>query len=219
MNESQNILEKKIWESGIIAVLVIDRAEDAVPLAKALLEGGIDIIELTLRTPEALQAIRNICDQVPDMLVGAGTVITRKQVIEVRDAGARFAVAPGCNPEIIMAAQRSNLPFYPGVATPSDIEAAVALGCKILKFFPAKASGGLKYLKSMAGPYSYLELKFIPLGGLNQDNFSAYLQYDAVLAVGGSWIAKRETILAHDWSTITQNAKMATDTIRRSRGV
>ena len=219
MNEAQNVLEKKIRESGMIAVLVIDRAEDAVPLAEALLKGGIEIIELTLRTAEALQAICNIRDQVPDMVVGAGTVITRKQIIKVRDAGARFAVAPGCNPEIIMAAQRFNLPFYPGVATPSDIEAAVALGCKILKFFPAEASGGLNYLKSMAGPYSYLELGFIPLGGLNQDNFSAYLQYDAVLAVGGSWIAKREMILARDWSAITQNAIMATDMIRKSRGV
>ncbi|MEN6407000.1 MAG: bifunctional 4-hydroxy-2-oxoglutarate aldolase/2-dehydro-3-deoxy-phosphogluconate aldolase [Thermoguttaceae bacterium] len=196
-------------QSGIVAVLVIDRAEDAVPLARALGEGGIKFIELTLRTPAALDALRAIRAEMPEMAVGAGTVLTVEQVREVAKAGASFAVAPGMNPRVVRAAQDLGLPFMPGVMTPSDIEQALECGCRELKLFPAEPVGGLKYLKNMAAPYAHLNLQFVPLGGLSLANAGAYLADPWILAVGGSWIAKRDVIERRDWATITKNAKEA----------
>ena len=156
----------RISSAGVIAVMVVDQAVDAVPLARALIACGIDVMELTLRTPAALEALRLIKQEVPEMLAGVGTVLTRSQIDEVVDAGGAFAVAPGLNPSVVQHAQSLGLPFAPGVATPSEIERAVELGCRELKFFPAEPIGGLQYLRSMAAPYSHLGLKFIPLGGI-----------------------------------------------------
>ncbi|MCE5301541.1 MAG: bifunctional 4-hydroxy-2-oxoglutarate aldolase/2-dehydro-3-deoxy-phosphogluconate aldolase [Planctomycetaceae bacterium] len=195
--------------SGIVAVLVIDRAEDAVPLARALGEGGVQFIELTLRTPAALDALRAIRAEMPEMAVGAGTVLTVEQVREVAASGASFAVAPGMNPRVVRAAQDIGLPFMPGVMTPSDVEQALECGCRELKLFPAEPVGGLKYLKNMAAPYAHLNLQFVPLGGLSPANAGAYLADPWILAVGGSWIAKRDVIERRDWATITKNAKEA----------
>jgi 2-dehydro-3-deoxyphosphogluconate aldolase/(4S)-4-hydroxy-2-oxoglutarate aldolase len=206
-------LTKRIRTSKIIAVVVIDEPSAAVPLANALLAGGIEAIELTLRTPtacESLAAIRNAC---PDMLAGLGTVLTAEQVAQAVEGGAAFAVAPGLNPNVVRAAQAAGLPFAPGIVTPSDIENAVALGCRLLKFFPAEASGGISYLKSMGAPYAHLGLEYIPLGGLDESNFTRYLALDNVPAVGGSWIAPRELIRGRNWHVITENARCATKAI------
>ena len=204
---------KKILENiekcGVIAVLIIDNAQDAVPVAKALLDGGIGAMELTLRTPAAIESLVRINEEVPEMLVGIGTILTVEQVEEVVRAGGAFGVAPGLNPEVVMKAQELGLPFAPGVATPSELEKAISLGCKEIKFFPAEAMGGLKYLKSFAAPYKHLGIRYIPLGGLNAGNMTDYLKEPTVAALGGSWIAKRELILKQDWKSITNNAAEA----------
>ncbi len=152
------------------------------------------------------------------MMAGIGTILTPEQVNNVAEAGAVFGVAPGTNPNVLKAAMDAGLSFAPGVATPSDIERALELGCRVLKFFPAEPSGGMPYLKSMAGPYKHLGLAFMPLGGINARNMSAYLETDMVPAVGGSWLAKRDVIRNHQWQTITENAREATQIIRNLRG-
>ena len=193
----------------MVAVLVIDHAEHAVPLARALLRGGIGVMELTLRTEAALPALRAITAEVPQMLAGIGTVLTPGQVDQVIEASAAFAVAPGLNPMVLERARSKNLPFAPGIMTPTDIERAVELGCRTLKFFPAESSGGLKHLASMAAPYLHLGLDFIPLGGLNPQNMGQYLSSPLISAIGGSWIAKRHLINNQDWPAIEANARQA----------
>ena len=199
----------RIRRSGVIAVLTLDDAHLAVPLARALLAGGITAMELTLRTPAALEALRAVVAEVPELLAGAGTVLNPSQVHEVAAAGAAFGVAPGTNPRVVEAARKEGLFFMPGVATPSDIELAVEFGCRALKFFPAEPCGGLSYLKSMAAPYAHLGLHFVPLGGISTANVRGYLQDPLILAVGGSWLAPRERIAARDWPGITQIAREA----------
>ena len=200
---------ERIGRCGVIAVLVIDHAPNVVPLSKALVACGIDCIELTLRTPAAVDAIRLVREQVPNMIVGVGTILQPDQVDEVVAAGARFGVAPGLNPKVVQRAQEKGLPFAPGVATPSDIEAAIELGCRELKFFPAEPSGGIGYLRSMVSPYAHLGLQFIPLGGVNANNMSAYLYDPTVLAVGGSWIATQKLVSNQNWSAVIDNATEA----------
>lgn len=197
----------KIDEAGIVAVLIIDKLEHAVPLAKALLKGGIDTIELTLRTPVAIDAAKAIKRDVPQINLGFGTVLTVDQVKAVVNVGADFAVAPGCNPKVIAEAYKQRLSFAPGIMTPTDIEIAIEQGCRILKYFPAESSGGMKHLESMVAPYQYLGLKFIPLGGCNVDNARTYLESPLITAIGGSWIAKRPFIQTENWDLITRNAK------------
>ena len=198
---------KKIDDAGIIAVLVIDELKHAVPLAKSLLAGGVSTIELTLRTPVALDAARAIKNEVPEINLGFGTVLTVKQVETVAKLGAEFAVAPGCNPKVIEAAREHGLSFAPGIMTPTDIENAIEKGCRVLKYFPAETSGGIKHLANMVAPYQYLGLKFIPLGGLSMANAASYLESPLITAIGGSWIAKQPLIMAEKWDAITQNAK------------
>lgn len=208
---------KKVDDTGVIAVLVIDEAKHAVPLAHALIKGGVDAIELTLRTPAALEAAQLIKKEVPEMTLGFGTVLTIDQVKAVADLGADFAVAPGCNPKVIAEAYKQDLSFAPGVMTPSDIEIAVEQGCRILKYFPAETSGGLKHLQNMSAPYQYLGLKFIPLGGLSISNAGSYLESPLITAIGGSWLAKRPSIQAGNWSEITNNAKAVKELINQIR--
>ena len=210
-------LIKKIDDAGIIAVLIIDEVKHAVPLANALLAGGVDTIELTLRTPAALDAAKAIKKEVPEISLGFGTVLTVDQVKAVVDVGADFAVSPGCNPKIISEACKQGLSFAPGIMTPTDIEIAIQEGCRILKFFPAETSGGLKHLESMSAPYNYLDLKFIPLGGCNIYNAPSYLQSDLITAIGGTWVAKRPLIQSEDWSTITNNAREIRNLITKIR--
>ena len=211
-------LIQKIDDASIIAVLVIDEVKHAVPLAKALFAGGVDALELTLRTPAALESARAIKKEVPEVTLGIGTVLTVDQLKAVADLGADFAVAPGCNPKIINEAIKLGLPFAPGVMTPSDIEAAIELGCRVLKYFPAETSGGIEHLKNMVAPYQYLGIKFIPLGGLSMKNARSYLESPLITAIGGSWLAKRPVIQAEDWEAITANAREIRDLIRELRG-
>ena len=206
-----------IEDAGVIAVLVIDQLEHAVPLAKALLKGGVDAIELTLRTPVALDAAALIKKEVPEIMLGFGTVLTVDQVMAVADVGADFAVAPGCNPKIIAEAIKLGLSFAPGIMTPTDIEIAIEHGCRVLKYFPAETSGGMKHLESMVAPYQYLGLKFIPLGGCNISNSRSYLESPLIAAIGGSWIAKRPLIQSENWEKITQNAQEIRDLISSIR--
>lgn len=212
----EDVLER-IERCGIIAVLVIDDAEHALPLASALLDGGIDVMELTLRTPAALPALVKIQREAPAMLAGIGTILTPAQVDEALAAGAAFGVAPGLNRRVVEKAQAVGLPFAPGIATPSEIEAAVELGCRELKFFPAEPSGGIAYLSSIHAPYAHLGLRFIPLGGLNTHNMGDYLASDAVAALGGSWIATRAQIRKEAWSDITTHAAAARAIIETTR--
>jgi 2-dehydro-3-deoxyphosphogluconate aldolase/(4S)-4-hydroxy-2-oxoglutarate aldolase len=152
------------------------------------------------------------------MMPGIGTILTPEQVDQVAEAGAAFGVAPGLNRRVVLRAQEVGLPFAPGVATPSDLEAALELGCREVKFFPAEPSGGLAYLKSMAAPYTHLGVRFVPLGGLKADNLGDYLRSPLVLAVGGSWLAPRDLIQQHDWDAITRRAAEATRIVREVRG-
>lgn len=207
----------RIERSGVIAVLVVDEVQHAVPLARALLAGGVDAIELTLRTPAAIDCLRAVRNEVPEMLAGIGTVLTSQQVDEIVDAGASFGVAPGLNRRVIERAQDHGLPFAPGIMTPSDIEAGIALGCRELKFFPAEPPGGLKLLSSIAAPYAHLGLRFIPLGGLNPENMARYLCEPQVLAIGGSWLAKQDLIHSQQWDKITSNAAEARRIVEEAR--
>ena len=202
-------IRDRIRNCGVAAVLIIEDARNAVRLAKALLKGGIDAMELTLRTPAALDSIRAISDSVPEMLVGAGTVISPVQVAQVAEAGAAFAVSPGVNSDVLSAAADAGLPFAPGIMTPTDIETALTHECQLLKFFPAESSGGLPHLKNIAAPYRHLGLEFIPLGGLTEKNMATYLAEPLVAAVGGSWLAKPDVIKSENWALISETAAAA----------
>lgn len=202
-------LGQKLTSARLIAVLMIDEIEHAVPTAKALLAGGVEIMELTLRTPVALDALRAIRTEVPEMVAGIGTILTRTQVDEAVAAGATFGVSPAVNREILDYAREAGLPFGPGVMTPTDIDQSVEAGCRLLKYFPAGSAGGLSHLKNIAAPYQHLGVSFIPLGGVNLENMGEYLASPLITAVGGSWLASRELIAAEDWDQIEQNAREA----------
>jgi 2-dehydro-3-deoxyphosphogluconate aldolase / (4S)-4-hydroxy-2-oxoglutarate aldolase len=210
-------LAERVEKCGIVAVLVVDHAKDAVPLAKALLAGGVDVMELTLRTPAAIDALKAVKAEVPEMVAGVGTILTPEQVREVTAVGADFGVAPGLNPRVLAAAREVGLSFAPGVLTPSEIELAVEQGCRVLKFFPAEPSGGLSYLKSIVAPYAHLGLKFVPLGGLNAKNMATYLAEPTITALGGSWLAPRDLIVAGKWDEITRLAAEAVEIIKSTR--
>lgn len=203
---------------GVIAVLTVDDPVDAVPLAQALKAGGISAIELTLRTPRALEAIKRIRAELPDVLIGAGTVLNVAQLKEVQAAGALFGVAPGCNPSTLRAAKDLGLPFAPGIATASDVEIALEHGCRLLKFFPAGTSGGLAHLNAMGAPFAHLGVKYIPLGGIVLEQLGDYLKSPHVAAVGGSWLAKPEVIKRKGWAEITAAAVAATQVVKTVRG-
>ncbi|MFR9500488.1 MAG: bifunctional 4-hydroxy-2-oxoglutarate aldolase/2-dehydro-3-deoxy-phosphogluconate aldolase [Rikenellaceae bacterium] len=203
----------KIAESKVIAVLEINDPKDAIPCVRALQRGGVDTIELALRTPGALEAIKIVKEQAPEIILGVGTVITKEQVDAIAGIGVDFAVAPGCNAEIMAACLEAGVPFAPGIATPSDIEMALRFGCRVMKYFPADTLGGMKHLNNMVAPYRYLGLKFIPLGGVSQENAAEYLKSDLITAIGGSWIAKRHLIEAGDWATIEDNARKVRELI------
>ena len=208
---------QRIQQCGVIAVLVIDDADHAVPLAKALLDGGIDCMELTLRTSAAIEGLHHVGQQVPNMLAGIGTILSTQQIDAVSEVGASFGVAPGLNPRVVRHAQQKRLPFAPGIATPSDIETAIELGCRQLKFFPAQPIGGVTYLRSISAPYAHLGLQYIPLGGIDAQNLGEYLGESVVPAVGGSWIAPRQLIQANDWGSITSRAAAARELIAQTR--
>jgi len=199
----------RILQKRVVPVAVIEKVTDAVPLADALLAAGLDIIEVTFRTAAAPDAIRAITKAHPNMLVGAGTLIDVNQVRQAREAGAQFGVAPGLNAVVVQASLAAGMPFVPGVATASEVERALELGCKIQKLFPADVLGGVKLLKAFASPYGHTGVKFLPLGGINAQNMAEYLALPNVAAIGGSWIADKKLIAAKNWSEITALTKAA----------
>ncbi|MFT3992051.1 MAG: bifunctional 4-hydroxy-2-oxoglutarate aldolase/2-dehydro-3-deoxy-phosphogluconate aldolase [Luteolibacter sp.] len=199
----------RILAKRIVPVIVLDKVESAVPLAEALLEGGLDIMEITFRTAAAQGSIEQIVAKFPEILVGAGTLLTEDQVQRAKDAGSKFGLAPGFNPAIVAKAQAVGLPFSPGVATPSEIEQAMALGCNLLKFFPAENAGGPAMLKAFSGPYGHTDLKFIPTGGITSAKVEGYLKLPIVAAIGGSWMVDKALVNEGKWAEITRLTKEA----------
>ena len=206
----------KVLRQPVIPVIVIEDANHAKPLAEALLKGGMNVIEVTFRTAAAGEAIERIRKAFPEMLVGAGTVITTEQADRAINAGISFGVAPGLNPEIVKYFQSKEVLFAPGVMTPSEIEQGLSLDCKLLKFFPAGALGGVKMLKALGGPYASQGVQFCPTGGVNLDNMNDYLSLQTVSTVGGSWLATKQQIADNQWGTITRQVK---DALERSNEV
>jgi 2-dehydro-3-deoxyphosphogluconate aldolase/(4S)-4-hydroxy-2-oxoglutarate aldolase len=208
---------KAIYDQRVVSVVVIDKVENAVPMAEALLAGGLSVMEITFRTAAAEDSIRHIIKALPQMVCGAGTLLTPDQIARAKDAGAQFGVSPGFNPRVVAKARDMQFPFYPGVLTPSDIEAAMEMGCKLMKFFPAEPSGGVKMLKAIAAPYAHTGIKFIPLGGINTLNAPDYFQLPNVAAIGGTWIADAKLISEQKWADITRNAREIVDLAAKYR--
>jgi 2-dehydro-3-deoxyphosphogluconate aldolase/(4S)-4-hydroxy-2-oxoglutarate aldolase len=205
-SSSLAVLER-ISSLRILPVIVIDDPDDAVPLARALSDGGLPCAEITLRTPRAMEALRRIATELPDILVGAGTVLTPAQAAEAREAGARFAVAPGFNPAVVEHCQSVDLPIFPGVCTPTEVEMALGKGLSVLKFFPSEPMGGLAYLKAIAGPYT--TVSFMPTGGIGPSNLASYLAWPRVVACGGSWMAPNEWIAERQFDRIRDTTSAA----------
>lgn len=208
------ILEK-IKEIGIVPVIVLEDAKDALPLAEALMEGGLPCAEVTFRTAAAEDSIRAISQAYPEMLVGAGTVLTTEQVDRAVAAGAKFIVSPGFNPRIVQYCQEKGVPITPGCSSPTDIEQALEHGLKVVKFFPAEQLGGLAMIKALAGPY--VDVSFMPTGGINAGNVKDYLAYNRILACGGSWMVKGDLIKAGDFQRITELVKEAKQLVEEAR--
>jgi 2-dehydro-3-deoxyphosphogluconate aldolase/(4S)-4-hydroxy-2-oxoglutarate aldolase len=193
----------------IVPVIVIDDPADAVPLAQALAAGGLPCAEVTFRTARASEALRRIAAECPSLLVGAGTVLTPEQAARARDAGARFIVAPGFSPAVVDYCLEQDIPVFPGVCTPTEIEAALAKGLDVLKFFPAEPIGGVAFLKAMCAPY--VGVRFIPTGGVTAANVASYLALPQVVACGGSWMAPSDWIAAKQFDRIRDTARAAAD--------
>ena len=202
-------LTSRLLERRLVPVVVIEDAAKAVDLAKALLSAGLGVIEITFRTAAAEESIRRIAKECPDMLVGAGTLLDSEQVKKAAGAGAKFGLAPGLDEKVVQAAQKEKLTYVPGVATPSDVQKGLALGCKIQKFFPAEQAGGAPYLKALEGPYGHTGVRFIPTGGLQIANVGPYLALKSVAALGGSWFVDKKYIEAADWASIQRLTREA----------
>ena len=210
-------LQKTLTASGVVAVLSIENPAHARPLADALLDGGVACIELTLRTPRAMEAAREISAHCHGMTLGIGTILSVEQVHQVSDLGAAFGVSPGTNPNVLRAAAACGLSFEPGICTPSDIVAALEMSCRLMKFFPCEASGGLSYLRNIAAPFAHLGVKYLPLGGVDASNAAKYLADPLVAALGGSWLAPKELIASENWAAVTANAKQASEIVKAAR--
>ena len=212
MNE---VLER-LGKIGIVAVLVLEDAKDAYNLGRALMEGGLPCAEVTFRTEAAEESIRILSRTYPEMLLGAGTVLTIEQVDRAVKAGASFIVSPGTNPEVIEYCVKKNIPIVPGTCTPSNVETCLEYGLELVKFFPAEPCGGLDFIKAIAAPYT--GVKFMPTGGINAGNVKEYLKYDRILACGGSWMVKKDLIKAGDFDTIKELTQEAAAIVKEIRG-
>lgn len=215
MNESDEVV-RRIRALRVVPVLVVEDAAHAAPLAAALSDGGLPCAEVTFRTPAAAEVLRRMREARPDMLVGAGTVLTPAQAASARAAGAQFIVAPGFSTAVVDYCQEHDIPMYPGVCTPTEIEAAMAKGLRVLKFFPAEAMGGVRTLRALAAPYG--ELAFMPTGGIDAGKLPDYLAFDRVLACGGSWMAPAELLRAGRFDAIRDETARAVSLVR-SAGV
>ena len=201
---------------GVIPVVVINKTEDAKPLAKALCEGGLKCAEVTFRTDAAQEAIRIMSKEYPDMMVGAGTVLTIDQVDRAVSAGAKFIVSPGFDPEIVDYCIDKDIPVVPGCMTPSEVAQGVKRGLEVLKFFPAQQAGGVAMIKAMAAPYT--SVMFMPTGGINADTLEQYLSFKKIAACGGSWMVKADLIDSKDFEKITELTKEAVRLVKSIRG-
>ncbi len=210
-----NEIVEQLGRIGIIPVVAIDDADTAVSLGQALLDGGLPCAEITFRTAAAADAIQKMSAALPDILVGAGTVLTVNQAEKAAAAGAKFIVTPGFDAQVVDWCQANNMPVTPGVMTPTDINQAIAKGLNILKFFPAEVAGGVKALKAIGGPY--VGLKFIPTGGISANNLADYLSLPMVHACGGSFMVKKQLIADGQFETITQLAQTAVDIVKSAR--
>lgn len=203
---------------AVVPVIALDDPAAALPLADALIEGGLPVAEITFRTAAARATIEAIARARPEMLVGAGTVLDEAQLDQAVDAGARFALSPGLDAGVLAHAAKRGLPFAPGIMTPTDLQAALRAGCRMVKFFPAMPAGGPSMLKNVAAPYLHTGIRFNPTGGVSMDNLADWLAIPEVAAVGGTWIATRADIAAGNWSKITANARAAVARIAEIRG-
>ena len=210
-----NKILKQIEETGIVPVVVLNDAKDAEPLAQALCDGGLPCAEVTFRTDAAEESIGIMTEKFPDMLIGAGTVLTTEQVDRAVAAGAEFIVSPGLNPKVVKYCVDKGILIIPGCANPSDVEQAIEYGLEAFKFFPAEQAGGLAYIKAIAAPY--VSMKFMPTGGINPDNVKAYLAYDRILACGGSWMVKSGFINAGEFDKIKAMVEEAVEIVKESR--
>ena len=202
-------LTTALKETGIVPVIVLEEIDQAENLAKALREGGVNCAEVTFRAEGADKVIEKMTKAYPDMLVGAGTVLTVDQLERAVAAGAKFCVAPGFNPKVVKRAQELGVPFVPGVATATEIEAALELGITTVKFFPAEQAGGLAYIKAVSAPYPMM--RFMPTGGINSNNIFEYLSFPKIVACGGSWIVKGSLLKEHNWAEVTRLCKEVTE--------
>ncbi|HUL12471.1 MAG TPA: bifunctional 4-hydroxy-2-oxoglutarate aldolase/2-dehydro-3-deoxy-phosphogluconate aldolase [Methylococcaceae bacterium] len=200
-------LDQIIAKTSVMPVMVVDRMEDAIPLAQALVEGGIRVLEITLRTAAGLDSVRAIRHAVPDAIVGVGTIATPGQLEASIAAGAQFGVSPGSTPKLLKAIAESQLPFLPGVATMSEVMQALEMGFNVMKLFPAVAAGGIKLLESFAGPFP--QVRFCPTGGINAQNASDFFKLPNVACVGGSWLTPKNLVTAGNWTDITRLAREA----------
>lgn len=214
---STEVVFDRIARYGVVPVIALDSADSALMLADALWEGGLPIVEITFRTEAAPEAIRRIVQHRPEMLVGAGTLLRPEQVEAARANGAQFGVAPGLNPQVLRRAQELQMPFLPGVATASEIEQALSLGCQWLKYFPAEAMGGVNMLQALWGPFAHTGLRFVPTGGIHEANLAQYISLGCVAAVAGTWIAKSDEITAGRWTEITQRCQNALRVVAQVR--
>lgn len=211
-----NPVLEQFQKIGIIPVVVLDDAKDAEPLGRALMEGGLPCAEVTFRTAAAEESIRIMAEKFPDMLVGAGTVLTTEQVDRAVAVGAKFIVSPGINPKIVDYCVKKNIPITPGTCNPSNVETALEFGLDVVKFFPAEPAGGLNYIKAIAAPY--VGMKFMPTGGINAENVKDYLKYDRILACGGSWMVKGDLIKAGNFEKIKELTAEAAQIVKDIRG-
>ena len=211
-----NELEEKFYETGVVPVVVLEDAEDAVPLAQALVEGGLLSAEVTFRTAAAEESIRRMTEAFPQMLVGAGTVLTKEQVDAAAAAGAKFIVSPGFDPEIVDYCILKDIPVFPGCITPSEVAQAVKRGLKVIKFFPAEQFGGIAAIKALAAPYT--DIKFMPTGGINPKNLENYLSDDKIIACGGSWMVKGKLITEGRFDEIEKLTREAAEIVKDIRG-
>ena len=211
-----NEVLKQIEKIGIVPVVVLNDAKDAEPLGKALVEGGLPCAEVTFRTDAAEESIRIMAEKFPEMLVGAGTVLTIDQVDRAVNAGAKFIVSPGLNPKVVSYCVEKGIPVTPGTANPTNVEQAIELGLDVVKFFPAEQAGGLAYIKAIAAPYT--GMKFMPTGGISASNVKDYLACDKILACGGSWMVKGDLIKAGEFDKITELVKEAANIVKEIRG-
>ncbi len=207
---------KQLQKTGIVPVVVLDRAEDALPLAERLVKGGLPCAEVTFRTAAAEESIRRMVKAFPEMIVGAGTVLTTEQADRAIDAGAKFIVSPGLNPKVTEYVLKKGVPMTPGVCTPTEVEAALQFGLDVVKFFPAEPSGGLKMIKAMAAPY--VGLNFMPTGGISAANVREYLAYDRIVACGGSWMVSGALVKEGRFDEIENLVREAANIVKEVRG-